>query len=204
MLRLEEEERQSLLFLQAEQAERQMELDRKQYKCDICQDGDVRLEDMITLSCEPRGHMFCVTCFAGYCSSKINDAAVGSSELVCPAFGCKTPITIHELKSHVSSELFDKFERFTMKSYCENESNNCRYCPKCSEWFAEIPQEPEDEHVWKAVVCEFVNYQHANIDFVVYVARHHTRVRKIKILLVQNLLHGNRRIQREMLILKLT
>jgi hypothetical protein len=152
--RHEEDEAANLAFIKQEQEARQLELESIEYSCGICLSTDVKLADMLTLSCEPKGHMFCSECFGGYCGSKINDAEVGSGELVCPEVGCQTPISIHELKAHVSAEQFEKYERFVLKKFAEENSSNMRTCPTCNEWFAEVPQGPQNEGVWKTVECE--------------------------------------------------
>ena len=134
-----------------ERAKRTRELAEKRYTCDICLDNECAIENMITLSCQPLGHRYCNDCFSGYCGSKISDALVTKNDLICPAEGCKTPISIDELKAHVSEEIFCKFERFMLKNMCED--NDWRTCPHCNEWFADIPQEDGDEFLWKSVKC---------------------------------------------------
>ena len=134
-----------------ERLKRTRELAEKRYTCDICMDNECAIEDMITLSCQPVGHRYCNDCFSGYCGSKISDALVSRNDLICPAENCKTPISIDELKAHVSDEIFCKFERFMLKNMCQD--NNWRTCPHCNEWFADIPQEDNDELQWKNVLC---------------------------------------------------
>ena len=36
------------------------------FTCGICLDANIELSDMISLSCQPTGHMFCIECFRGY------------------------------------------------------------------------------------------------------------------------------------------
>ena len=53
---------------ESDRLERSVMLDSKRYECKLCFDDDVKLEDMITLSCEDKdetllGHRFCVECF---------------------------------------------------------------------------------------------------------------------------------------------
>lgn len=152
------EEQASLILLQEEQRCRQSELENKLYKCGICLSDDIVLSDMITLSCEPIPHRFCKGCFSGYCESKIMEAAISSRELVCPAEKCTAPVTIFELQSNVSAELFSKYERFSIQAYAAQD-NDCRTCPKCNEWIVEIPQEDDDEGVWKSVHCELCKHK---------------------------------------------
>ena len=154
-------ERLSLSLLQEEVEERQKQLENQRYSCCICLDDEVKLEDMITLSCEPVAHRLCIDCFSGYCESKIKDAEVGADKLVCPTDKCMTPISIHEIKGGVSTEIFEKYERFQMSAFCQDDSNDCRFCPKCNVWFAEVPQADEDEAVWRKVVCGDEGCQHS-------------------------------------------
>ena len=67
-----------------DRAEREEALANKRYKCVLCLDDDVKIEDMVTLSCD---HRFCRDCLANYLKSKISDALVASSDLICPAQG---------------------------------------------------------------------------------------------------------------------
>jgi hypothetical protein len=130
-----------------ERARRTEELANKRYCCGICLDDECAIEDMITLSCQPVGHRFCNDCFKGYCENKISDALVTTTDLICPAVSCKTPISITELKARISVEMFDKYDRFMLKNMCTD--NSWRTCPHCNEWFADIPQGDEDEQYWR-------------------------------------------------------
>ena len=152
-------ERLSLSLLEEEREERQKQLDNQRYLCCICLDDEVKLEDMITLSCEPVAHRLCKDCFGGYCESKIREAEVGQDQLVCPTENCKTPISIFEIKSCISVEMFERYERFQMSAFGK-ESDDCRFCPKCNEWFAEVPQTDEDEVIWRKVLCGSKACQH--------------------------------------------
>jgi hypothetical protein len=134
-----------------ERAKRTADLMNKRYECMICLDNECRIEDMITLSCQPVGHRFCNECFSGYCANKINEALVTSKDLICPAENCKHPIDINELKAHVTEEVFEKFDRFMLKNYCQE--NSFRTCPHCNEWFADICQDDDEEQQWKSVKC---------------------------------------------------
>jgi len=118
-------------------------------KCSTCLDVH-SMENMVTLSCEPIPHRFCVDCFSSYCRLKINEAQVCPDSFYCPFIDCKTPITVEEVRAHVSEVDFLKYERFLLKKVCEK--NRWRACPRC-DWFADIDQSEEDVDVWKAVKC---------------------------------------------------
>lgn len=163
LARHRDEEAATRAFLEEEQRARQRELDARRYTCMLCLDNDVDLNAMLSLSCD---HKFCCECFSRFCESKIGENAVGEDSFVCP-FGsvatkdkCTQPVTIHEIKNNVTQELFDKYERFCLKTFAERHSDTMRFCPKCNEWFAEIPQGDADENVWKAVQCGGAGCRH--------------------------------------------
>mmetsp|Transcript_260 Transcript_260/g.244 ORF Transcript_260/g.244 Transcript_260/m.244 type:complete len:369 (+) Transcript_260:301-1407(+) len=118
-------------------------------KCCTCLD-EHSMEKMVTLSCHPVPHRFCQDCFTEYCRIKINEAQVSPESLCCPEIGCKTPLTIDEIKANVTSKDFSKYEHFTLKRMCE--SQHWRPCPRC-DWFADISQEDTDIDIWKSVQC---------------------------------------------------
>ena len=62
------------------------------------------------------------------------------------------PITNQDMTANVTSDVNEKYDRFMLKQFCQ-ENPNCRACPHCNEWFAEIPQESHDEPIWKKVEC---------------------------------------------------
>jgi hypothetical protein len=94
-----ENERLYHMFLQAERAQNQCNVDKQKYRCGICMSDDLDLSEMITLSCQPKGHRICCDCMNAYCCNKIQDAEISRKELVCPEVGCSEPITIHEVCS---------------------------------------------------------------------------------------------------------
>jgi hypothetical protein len=121
--------------------------------CPICMD-ECPVETMVTLSCL---HRLCTDCFNGFCSSKISDGEVSAAELCCPALNpltnsiCKTPISIHEIKAHVPEDIFDKYQRFQTRAFCEKQK--MRSCPKCNEWYIDITEALFDDRVWCKIVC---------------------------------------------------
>lgn len=133
-----------------DRALREQALQNRRYKCEICLDDDCKIEDMVTLSCD---HRHCRDCFANYLNSKISEARVAASDLVCPSVGCGTPITNQEMKANVSNDVYEKYDRFMLKQFCQD-NPNYRACPHCNEWFADIPQDEDEEHMWKRVECE--------------------------------------------------
>jgi hypothetical protein len=164
----------SMLYIRQEKDSREQSLMNMKYSCEICLQQvvyslqalvvialtidryttlqDICLSDMVTLSCQPVGHRFCASCFNDYCVSKISEAQVDSTELVCPTVGCKTAITPHELKANVSAETYSRFEKFILRAICKE--NDWKCCPHCSDWFADIPSDLENAVVWCSVECQ--------------------------------------------------
>jgi hypothetical protein len=135
-------------------------------RCPICFD-DYPLSEMITLDCL---HRLCLDCFKSYCESKINENEVLSDQLCCPIMTtipssssstgskmCGHPITIHEIKANISEPLFQKYERFITRSFCENEKLTS--CPKCNEWYVDLQEVLHLEHTWKAIQCQKCSHQ---------------------------------------------
>ena len=134
---------------------REAEISARRYECSICLDREVELSDMVTLSCLPTGHRFCNECFLGYCQSKINDACVSSEQLICPAPGCKTPVTIHEITGEhlgMNAELIEKYHRFSLRNVA-SASDTFRTCPGCNEWFLEVDLSLPIS-VWGDITCD--------------------------------------------------
>lgn len=126
-----------------------------EYTCPVCR-TECPVSLMITLSCSPEPHRLCKDCFVGYCHSKISENQVESTDLVCPALVdgkvCGTAITIFELQANIPPELFDKYEMFSTRAFCESE--RMRSCPKCNDWYIDIQAVLEDERRWKRLKCE--------------------------------------------------
>eukprot|EP01038_Epipyxis_sp_PR26KG_P011977 gene11977-16031_t len=129
------------------------------YSCPLCME-ELNASDMITLSCIPTPHRYCKDCFIGYCTNKITDKLIKPNELCCPQLIdgvlCATPITIFELQAHLPSPIFDKYELFTTKSYCEDEE--LRRCPKCNDWYTDVSGILLDENYWKSITCALCNH----------------------------------------------
>lgn len=130
-----------------------------EFDCPICM-CEYPASEMITLACEPVAHRMCTDCFEQYCTSKIKEDQVDTDQLICPARldnnkVCGTAITAFELKAHLPTEIFEKYERFITRSYCEHEKLS--RCPKCNTWYVDLNGVPED--IWKDVKCLNCDHQ---------------------------------------------
>ncbi|CAM9181293.1 unnamed protein product, partial [Ectocarpus fasciculatus] len=113
------------------------------------------ISEMITLSCL---HRMCVSCFVGFCTSKISEAQVRPNELCCPSLlddgshrQCGVAISIHELKAYLPGDVFEKYDRFSTRAFCETEKLRC--CPKCNEWYIDMSDVLEIETLWCKIRC---------------------------------------------------
>jgi hypothetical protein len=133
------------------------------WPCPICLD-DYPLSEMITLDCL---HRLCLDCFKSYCESKINENEVLSDQLCCPILVppssssssvgsgskmCGHPITVHEIKANIDETVFEKYERFVTRSFCEDQKLTS--CPKCNEWYVDLQEVLHLEHTWKEIKCQ--------------------------------------------------
>ena len=137
------DDRATLELLLAEEQARDAELQNKRYKCGICLDDEVSIEDMITLTCD---HRFCIDCFKGYCSNKIGEAQVSQKDLVCPETGCKDSLTIDELKGHLDSDILAKYERFMLQGFAEEQG--LLFCPTSCGWFVDVDLSEANVGTW--------------------------------------------------------
>ncbi|OMJ68162.1 hypothetical protein SteCoe_34467 [Stentor coeruleus] len=136
------------------------------FTCTICH-NNYKISDSIILQCN---HRYCQNCFKDYLKYKINEGKVSKEDLACPE--CNLPIPNYYIKKIVDSEVFTKYELFSIerwtpklqygeiffscngvncnykivlsKSFEEIECPNCRKicCPKCK------------EEVHKSLTCE--------------------------------------------------
>lgn len=142
-------------FLLEERRAKEAELAARKYACPLCLDDDVRLEDIITLTCD---HRICLSCFQRLCTTKINEAEVTEDHLCCHL--CREPFSYPLLKANLDAVTYLKLERFQLKVFIDDERNGLRYCPKCNEYACEVPQGDEDEVIWKEVECPLCSHKY--------------------------------------------
>lgn len=132
------------------------DLEEAQARCGVCQ-APMPVSELLCLDCD---HRMCGDCFEGFCCSKITEGQVSEEQLSCPCIAdaatnaiCREPLCEHILRANLTSELMDRYDRFKMRSFCEN-AHMCR-CVKCNDWFVDIPRgdSERDVEIWKAITC---------------------------------------------------
>ncbi|CAL9223113.1 unnamed protein product [Arabidopsis halleri] len=93
--------------------------------CDICIE-DVPGYQMTRMDC---GHSFCNTCWAGHFTVKINEGQ--SKRIICMAHKCNAICdedVVRTLVSKSQPDLAEKFDRFLLESYIED-NKMVKWCP---------------------------------------------------------------------------
>ena len=104
-------------------SEKQEEFNMQVVKCDVCLSN--KSGSMCTqLSCE---HIFCRNCLEEYFSILISEGSV--LDLKCPS--CSQPIAPNIIKSTITDELFQRFDRLMMER-CLEKMDDIHYCPRPS------------------------------------------------------------------------
>ncbi|KAH9758523.1 putative E3 ubiquitin-protein ligase ARI2 [Citrus sinensis] len=95
------------------------------YCCNICFD-DVSLEEITTMDC---GHYFCNSCWTEHFIVKINEGQ--SRRITCMEHKCNAICDESKIRCLVrarDSDLADKFDRFMLESYIED-NKRVKWCP---------------------------------------------------------------------------
>lgn len=92
--------------------------------CPIC---FCEAETPIQTSCK---HTYCLECFEGYCKSTTSTSR-NNFQIKCQGGGgtCSTVFTLHELKDHVSSSVFEAVLKSSFEDYVQRHPETFRYCP---------------------------------------------------------------------------
>ena len=95
--------------------------------CAICFDDDLKKDQMYAMPC---GHTFCVECWVGYISAKLEDGP-SCIESTCPDPKCKEILTEEEVHKF-TPDLLSKFQSFQLRHYVSCKRNT-RWCtgPDC-------------------------------------------------------------------------
>ncbi|EOA25584.1 hypothetical protein CARUB_v10018931mg [Capsella rubella] len=102
---------------------RRVKKTKKMMKCDICMDEDLSKYAMTRMEC---GHRFCNDCWKGHYTVKINEGE--SKRIRCMAHKCNTICDEDVVRRLVSPELAEKFDRFLVESYVED-NKMVKWCP---------------------------------------------------------------------------
>lgn len=136
MRSLSEEKRLQIQKIQA--------LEEKTYECEICMD-DVLMRDLFTV--DTCFHRFCKNCMRFHIESQIesrtfidNDSVIG---VVCPGNGCENVLGVHEVKSCVDGELFDRYDTL-LRDSAVMKTEDMKFCttPDCGNVLVLSPDEP--------------------------------------------------------------
>ncbi|XXG55034.1 hypothetical protein AAC387_Pa03g2770 [Persea americana] len=100
-------------------------LQSSQVTCNICNE-DVSADAVTTMNC---GHCFCNNCWTKYFIVKINDGQ--SRRIRCMSYKCNTICdedVIRSLLSAMHPDLAERFDRFLLESYIED-NHKVKWCP---------------------------------------------------------------------------
>ncbi|XP_042483649.1 probable E3 ubiquitin-protein ligase ARI8 [Macadamia integrifolia] len=96
----------------------------KEVTCNICFENFCSLDKVASAVC---GHLFCVSCWAGYISSSIKDGP-GCLMLRCPDQSCSVAIDQDLIDQFTSEEDKEKFSNYLLRSYVET-NRKIKWCP---------------------------------------------------------------------------
>ncbi|CAA0383916.1 unnamed protein product [Arabidopsis thaliana] len=96
---------------------------KKTMKCDVCMEDDLPSNVMTRMEC---GHRFCNDCWIGHFTVKINEGE--SKRILCMAHECNAICDEDVVRKLVSPELADRYDRFLIESYVED-NNMVKWCP---------------------------------------------------------------------------
>ncbi|XP_010514481.1 PREDICTED: probable E3 ubiquitin-protein ligase ARI3 [Camelina sativa] len=91
--------------------------------CDICMEDDLPSHMMTRMEC---GHSFCNDCWKGHFTVRINEGE--SKRITCMAHKCNAICDEDVVRRLVSPELAEKFDRFLLESYVED-NMKVKWCP---------------------------------------------------------------------------
>lgn len=125
--------------------ERQLELENKEYGCEICLDS-YKIEEMYTL--DECSHRFCFDCLKGHTEAQINE---NNAKIRCPNIECEHFLSEAEVQ-HVAFEKLEDFRAIVLKHTLET-MPDFRYCPRTDCGGAMIKGENTNKMV--CPTCEF-------------------------------------------------
>lgn len=96
---------------------------RKKMTCEICMDDDLQSYTMTRMDC---GHCFCNNCWKEHFTVKINEGM--SKRITCMAHKCNAICDEDVVKKLVYPELAEKFDRFLVESYVDD-NKRVKWCP---------------------------------------------------------------------------
>mmetsp|Transcript_78866 Transcript_78866/g.223159 ORF Transcript_78866/g.223159 Transcript_78866/m.223159 type:complete len:445 (-) Transcript_78866:114-1448(-) len=119
------------------------------FHCCICLENIPLTNQVVMSQCGREGHAACEVCLKTYLRLRIEEDRV--DELRCPRngdAGCEAHATEDELRSWVSDQVFDKYERFSRM----RADPKLRACPKCCRLCS--PDVNSDGTIKAEMICE--------------------------------------------------
>ncbi|ESQ32692.1 hypothetical protein EUTSA_v10005453mg [Eutrema salsugineum] len=120
---------------------------RKTMSCDICIEDDIPSSAMTRMEC---GHCFCNDCWKEHFTVNINEGK--SKRITCMAHKCNAICDEDVVRKLVSPELAEKFDRFLVESYVED-NKMVKWCPSTPHCGNAIRKAEEDEEVEVECSC---------------------------------------------------
>eukprot|EP00416_Gambierdiscus_australes_P027220 CAMPEP_0171067190 /NCGR_PEP_ID=MMETSP0766_2-20121228/7853_1 /TAXON_ID=439317 /ORGANISM="Gambierdiscus australes, Strain CAWD 149" /LENGTH=490 /DNA_ID=CAMNT_0011523409 /DNA_START=83 /DNA_END=1555 /DNA_ORIENTATION=+ len=134
-------------------------------RCNICLESVPSVHCVVPLDCGREAHCACMQCMSMYVRLRIEEGRV--NELWCPCAGndgCEAKVADSEVESWMSSNIVDKYKRFTRMQA----DDKLRACPQCNELCLPKLRNPQDkdsavvpEMECSACGCQFCFY-HSN------------------------------------------
>eukprot|EP00127_Corallochytrium_limacisporum_P005821 Clim_evm2s212 gene=Clim_evmTU2s212 len=131
---------------------RKEKFDSENWDCQICFGEKIGTECHRLSRCE---HVYCKECLGGYLHVVISDGSV--SNMSCPDTECKREIDPSDVRSVVSDEDFQRYERLQLQAALDG-MKDITYCPRPSCNFPVIHDQDIDQDGETLGVCQKCSY----------------------------------------------
>ncbi|CAL9248362.1 unnamed protein product [Arabidopsis halleri] len=120
---------------------------KKTMNCDVCMEDDLPSDVMTRMEC---GHSFCNDCWKEHFTVRINEGE--SKRILCMAHKCKAICDEDVVRKLVSPELAEKYDRFLIESYVED-NKMVKWCPSIPHCGSAIRKIEDDDVVEVECSC---------------------------------------------------
>lgn len=144
ILQQREAQIQMLSEAKRKQMQRIQEFEQKTYECEICMD-EVTLRELFTV--DTCFHRFCRGCMQYHIEAQIESRAFIEAEsgvgVICPGNSCENILGIHEVKSCVEPEMFERYDTL-LRDTAITRANDMKFCttPDCGNVLVITPDSP--------------------------------------------------------------